>query len=414
MSTAGRVEIDFDHHSKDYADRWREISDENIAKCPVAHTSAHGGFWLLSDYDKVSSAARDDATFSSYHDVTGDTNDYEGIVIPPSPILQVPIELDPPEFTDYRRLLNPLFSPAVAAALESEVRKLAAEAMDRFCESGHGDLVNDFGSPVPSVITMKMLGLPAEDGERYADAIHKVTYMTPDADGYSDVLQDFFELLTELAELIVVRRAEPQDDIISKLTQAEINGALLDDEQISSVCTLVIAGGVDTTTSLFAETLVWLEQNPDAKRRLIDEPELMPQAIEEFLRFFTPQQMLARTATCDVVIGDAEIKEGERVMLSWAAANRDPEIFEDPQELILDRSPNRHTTFGLGAHRCLGSNLARMQLRVLLNEVLTRIPDYAVDHETAKPYPSIGVVNGWIALPSTFTPSPRTGSTTES
>ncbi|MCW2750666.1 MAG: cinA2 [Aeromicrobium sp.] len=405
LKSAEDVQIDFDHHSKEYADNWREISDGNLAKCPVAHTPAYGGYWLLSTYEHVSAAARDDHTFSSFHDVTGDLNDYEGIIIPPSPVLQVPIELDPPEFTAYRKLLNPMFSPKQAASLEDEVKEMARLQMDKFCASGEGDLVNDFGSPVPATLTMRMLGLPVDDGDRYAEAVHKITYLTPESEGYSEVLEEFFGLVAQLYDLISVRREEPEDDILSRLVASEIDGVPLDDEQITSICTLIIAGGVDTTTSLFAEVIAWLDENHDERDRLIAEPDLMPKAIEEFLRFFSPTQMLARTATKDVEVGQCLIPEGDRVMLSWAAANRDPEIFDEPEKVVLDRSPNRHTTFGLGAHRCLGSNLARMELKILLTEVLTRIPDYKINREKAERYPSVGVVNGWISLPATFTPA---------
>jgi cytochrome P450 len=404
------VEIDFDHHSPEYAKRWREISDQNLSRCPVAHTSAHGGFWVLSDHRTVGDAARDDATFSSFHDVTGDVNNYEGIVIPPSPILQVPIELDPPESTGFRKILNPLFSPARSRAYEPVIRSITTACLDRICEAGEGDLVLDLGGPVPTLLTMQMLGLPLEHGAKFADAVHKITYMTPSSEGYGDVLQSFFGLVAELVESIPERRANPGDDLISQLVLAEIDGEPLTDEQITSVCTLVIAGGVDTTTSLFAEALVWLDQHPDQRQRLIDEPELLPTATEEFLRYFTPQQLLARTATRDVEVGGQIIREGERVMLSWAAANRDPAVFEAPDEVRLDRTPNRHTTFGLGLHRCLGSNLARIEFGVMLSELLRRMPDFRIDHDRAEPYPSIGVVNGWISLPSRFTPSAPEGS----
>lgn len=404
------VEIDFDHHSPEYAQRWREISDENISRCPVAHTAAHGGYWLLSDHKSVGDAARDDTTFSSFHDVTGDVNDYEGIVIPPSPVLQVPIELDPPEATAYRRILNPLFSPARSRAYEPAIRSITTACLDRICEKGEGDLVLDLGGPVPTLLTMQMLGLPLKHGERYADTIHKITYMTPAVEGYGDVLKTFFELVTGLVESIPLRRANPGDDLISTLVAAEIDGKPLNDEQVTSVCTLVIAGGVDTTTSLFADTLVWLDEHPEQRQRLIDDPSLIPTATEEFLRYFTPQQLLARTATRDVEVGGQLIREGERVMLSWAAANRDPSVFESPAEVRLDRAPNRHTTFGLGQHRCLGSNLARVEFAVMLSELLRRMPDFRIARDRAEPYPSIGVVNGWISLPSQFTPSTPEGS----
>jgi cytochrome P450 len=172
---------------------------------------------------------------------------------------------------------------------------------------------------------------------------------------------------------------------------------------------LVIFGGVDTTTGLIGSALEWLARHPEERDRLREHPGLIPRATEEFLRYFSPVQALARTATRDCVVGGRQVRAGERLLLSWASANFDEDAFDRPDEVVLDRSPNRHQAFGVGIHRCLGSNYARVEFAVVLEEVLRRLPDYAIDGTAARRYPSIAVVNGWVTLPATFTPGTPQG-----
>jgi cytochrome P450 len=162
---------------------------------------------------------------------------------------------------------------------------------------------------------------------------------------------------------------------------------------------LMMAGGMDTTTAVLANAALYLFQNPDERRRLIDEPELLPSAIEEFLRFYSPVQALARTVASDTVLHGQQLREGQRLLLSWASANRDETVFDRADEVVLDRKPNRHAAFGLGAHRCLGSHLARLEIRIVLGELLRRAPNYRILSGESERYESIGVVNGWSTMP---------------
>ncbi len=173
----------------------------------------------------------------------------------------------------------------------------------------------------------------------------------------------------------------------------------------------LIAGGLDTTTSLFLNAVVHLSQHPALRQQLIDHPELRPAATEEMLRFYTPVQGLARTVTRDCPFGDVEMQRGDRVLLSYGSANRDGRAFPDPDEFVVDRFPNRHFAFGIGIHRCIGSTFARMEFGVMLDEILERLPDFHVDQSRAQQYPIIGLVNGYISVPATFTPGPRRGPT---
>jgi cytochrome P450 len=406
MAEMIRVSIDFDHHSENYAEHWREINAENRARCPVAHTEAHGGFWQLSRYADVAAAARDDATFSSWYQTPDGS--HNGATIPTGALRQVPIEMDPPEFNDYRKLLNPAFSPAAATRWEPYLRKVATFCVDQFIESGSCDLVADLGNPVPAIFTMELLGLPKNDWRKFSDATHSAVHNPPGTPAHEEAILGLGALLGHVFETVAARRENPADDLISTLAQARIDGEPISDERISQIITLVIFGGVDTTGSLLSSVLEWLSHNPEARERLRTEPELMPRATEEFLRYFAPVQVLGRTATKDCVVGGQHIAAGERVSLSWSSANFDEEAFDNPDEVQLDRFPNRHQTFGIGIHRCLGSNFTRVEFAVMLEEVLRRLPDFVIG-EGAEKYRSIAVVNGWVTLPATFTPGPREG-----
>lgn len=277
-------------------------------------------------------------------------------------------------------------------------------------ESGTCDLVDDILNPVPAITGLSLLGLPTDNWKDFSDTVHTMVHTPPDSEGdfaATEATQKLMELFGVVAATIAARRGNPTDDLISVLTQVEIDGAPLSDERLLEIISLVIFGGVDTTGSLLSSVLHWLDENPAERARLADDPELIPQAGEEFLRYFSPVQGLARTATADCVIGDQQIRKGDQLFLSWASANFDPELFPSADEVELDRFPNRHQSFGIGAHRCLGSNLARLEYRVVLEEVLRRMPDYRITG--AEPFRSIAVVNGWVTLPTEFTPGQREG-----
>lgn len=398
--------IDFDHNSAEYAEHWREINAKNRQECPVAYSEAQGGFWQLSKYDDIARVARDDAGFSSFY-VKPDGS-HHGVTIPTTSMRQVPIEMDPPEFTAYRKLLNPAFSPAAAKDWEPYIRKVTTYCIDQFIESGRCDLVTDLANPVPSIFTMDFLGLPKDGWRAFSDATHAMVHNPQDTPEFASALMKFGELMARVFDTVAQRRESPKDDLLSTLVQARIEGERLDDARLSEIVTLVIMGGVDTTGSLLSSVLEYLSRHEDARRQLITDPALIPQATEEFLRYFAPVQALARTATKDCVIGGQQISAGERVQLSWSSANFDEDAFDEPGELRIDRFPNRHQSFGIGIHRCLGSNFARLEFKVMLEEVLRRLPDFAIS-SAARRYRSIAIVNGWVNLPATFTPGPREG-----
>ena len=208
-----------------------------------------------------------------------------------------------------------------------------------------------------------------------------------------------------MTRAVAERRADPTDDILSEIVETEVDGYKPTEEEIVKLLFVVISGGVDTTTALLSNALEFLDRNVDIRQRLIDDPALLPDATEEFLRHFTPVQNVARTVARDVEIDDERLCPGDRVLMSFASANFDEAEFPDADSFVIDRSPNRHLAFGMGKHRCIGAALARNEFQAMLQEVLTRIPDYKIDRSGAVQYPSKGIVNGWIHLPATFTPT---------
>ncbi|MGO9062530.1 MAG: cytochrome P450 [Candidatus Binataceae bacterium] len=406
-----RPVIDFDHHSKEYAQRVFEdptgYFQQMQREHPVAWSEKYGGFWILSRYEDIRRVSEDDDTFSSRHDIPSDGAAFSGITIPGTQARSTPIEMDPPEFFDYRRLLNRWFAPAAMEKLKPKMMEFTAWCIDRHIESGEIDLVWDLASPVPAMMTLQVLGIPLEHWHLYSDTSHKVIYTPPDSPEKRKAIEGDMMMRGTFVEVIKERRRNPGDDIITHLINTEIGGRPIPDSTLIEICSLIVHGGVDTTTSLLGNTFEYLDRTPEARRRLIDDPELIFSAGEEFLRYYCPVQMLARTATRDVELGGHLIRAGERVGLWWAAANHDPAVFEHPEQIILDRFPNRHAAFGLGIHRCLGSNFARAQYAIVLGQVLQRLPDFRLIREQAEHYESIGTVNGYVKMPATFSPGKR-------
>ena len=408
-SDTHQPKVDFDHnsqqHSEDPVASYRELRE----KCPVAWTEAHGGYWVMSGYDTVFEAARDDDVFSSAR------NSYGGegltVVIPKTPMhLHIPIEIDPPEFRKYRKLINPLTSPAAIERMSNLVTTYTTWFIDQVIETGECDFTQVIG--VPSIVTVDWLGLPVEDWARYSFAHHAVLAAVPGSEEYERATKVELPYLSEqMREVIAARRREPQNDVISALLQQEVDDRPVTEEEVFSMIELLLAGGVGTTASLVSQTLVWLYQNQDVRQRLIDDPSLLDRAIEEFLRYFSPTQALARTVAQDAEFHGCTVTTGDRVLLAWASANRDKSQFEEPDTLNIDRWPNRHTAFGVGVHRCAGSHLGRAMAREILSQILERMPDYVVDMDKVERYPHQGTNTGWQKIPATFTPGPRRGET---
>jgi cytochrome P450/ferredoxin-NADP reductase len=403
----------FDHHSAEanadpvaYYEQYRD-------KCPVGHTDAHGGFFYTTRYADVVRIARDDATFSSARSDHGGTG--VGIVIPKGHGLeQYPIELDPPATTDYRNLINPLLTPAAVDALVPMIAGHAARIVDEFIELGSCDFVRDLTNPLPAAVTLDWLGFPREDWPKLAAPIHDIFAALAGSERAMRGAAGLGYMDQRIRELIRERKVTPTDDATSAIVAGRrAGGSEFTEDELVSVIGLLIAGGVDTTTSLTGWTLVHLSRHPEQRRKLIESPDLLDAATDEFLRAFTPAQSMARTITTDTEVGGCPMHAGDRVLLPWVAANHDPDVFSDPTEVRLDRDASRHLAFGIGTHRCAGAHLARAMFREMMTQVLTRLPDYRIIEDGLVPYPTQGNQSGWDALPATFTPGTRaSGETT--
>jgi cytochrome P450 len=393
-------DVAFDHHSAEFAaDPW-PILAELRARCPVAHSSTYGGFWVLTRYDDIRRVASDDETFSSA----------ETILIPPKKNVNqksIPIEMDPPEFLEFRRVLHPMFSQAAVERLTPVIERFAHHCIDEIIEHGELDFVHDLADPLPAMTTLHKLGLPVEDWRMFAEPLHKTVFLRQDNPLRANVLTELGQVAEVIRAAIAARRQTPRDDMISYLVRSEAFGEPVTDYAAFEMIMLTLQGGLDTTGSAISNALLHLDRDRDHRRCLIEDPGLLPDAVEELLRFEAPQMALARTAKRDVTIGGRQIRAGERILLVWGSGNRDADAFDDPDDVVLDRSPNRHMTFGLGAHRCLGSTLARRQIFVALRAVLQRMPDYEVDHDRVVRAETIGVTYGTFALPARFPPGPR-------
>jgi cytochrome P450 len=401
--------VDLDHHSEPFARDPLAAVTAARASCPVGWSPHHGGFWALTRYDDVVRVLNDATTFSSRHDLEP-SSPFKGVTIPPPPMCFIPVETDPPEFMAYRRLLNPMFSPAAVARLEPTMAAFTDWCIDQASERGTIDLVYDLASPVPAMVTLELLGLPTGEWQRYATTFHDMAGYPPGSPELEAAFSSAAEITADLTSLVAARRASPgrpRRGGVDDLVDATVDGAPIPVPVVVDMIKLILAGGIDTTTGAAAGAFVHLAGDPGARQRLAATPALMERAVEEFVRWVTPTPVLARTATCPVHVGGQEIGEHERVMANLFAANRDPAAFERPDDVVLDRAPNRHASFGFGIHRCVGANLARAELAVMLSRVLSRIPDYEVDLSRARRYPSAGVQHGWVTLPATFTPPAR-------
>ncbi|MGE0386851.1 MAG: cytochrome P450 [Gammaproteobacteria bacterium] len=404
----GRPVVDFDHHSQHYADHAHEIYAGLRARCPVAWTGAHDGYWILSRYEEMSVVSRDDKLYSSHKDVPDGPR--KGITLPSTgPIRTGIIETDPPAFTRIRRAVNSWFSPHAVEKLRPEILEYTTWAIDRFIADGRGDLVVDLASPVPALLTLRMLGIPLSHWERYADAMHRGVYVPPGSPERDEVNALYMWVLQQITAAAHERRERPGEDFISYLAQLEFEGEKLPIEDVIGNAMLLLAGGVDTTTALMGHTFVHLHRDRAARAWLMQDPARMTMACEEYLRVYTPVQGLARTVTQPCTLAGQQLDTHDRLWISWQAANLDPAVFEDPETIKLDRFPNHHAAFGLGRHRCLGSTIARFVWNTVVSEVLRRMPDYEVDLPAAVRYTSIGIVNGWATLPARFTPGRALG-----
>ncbi len=396
----------FDHHDPQFGPNINEVFRHMRSACPVAHTEAYGGFHVLTRYKDIEQVVRDDEGFSLKAGMSIPSNRGPG-----DPPWVLPGDLDPPHSFVYRKLLEPTVAPAALAALEPEVREIARELIDGFIEKGEADLVGDLAAPLTAIVTLRMTGLPEEDWPHYVS--ERRTTARRNIDPEEDmrrVNERFVWTRQAFLDAIEKQRTDPvEGKIIARLLETRIEGRALEEWELIAILINFVAGGLESTQSLLGSTWVHLGRHPEQRQDLIDHPELMRNAVEEMLRFFSPQPGLARVATRDIEVGGHTIHEGERVFMCWASANRDEAMFERPDEFDIRRKPNRHLTFGAGAHHCLGANITRLESRICMEEVLCRLPDYMLVEEELEPIPDVSTMQGYLSVPVRFTPGAKSG-----
>ena len=342
-------------------------------QCPIAHTDRHGGSWLPTTYDALYDLAHDVDTFSSTEILVYPRNDlppdapYNGVAAPP-------ISSDPPVHKWARKLILPFFAPGAVNTYEDGTRDLCHRLIDGFVDAGHVDVGTDYAQQIPVRVIALLLGVDDSRSDEFVAwvrAILEQGHLDPEAR-----LAARAELLDFFAEQVADRRANPRpDDLITTLFQATVDGEPVPDDHILGTCNLMLIAGIDTTWSAIGSCLWHFAQHPEHRDRLRVEPELWPIAVEELLRAYSPVTM-ARIVTEDTEFEGCPMKAGDRVLMAFPAANRDPAAFDRADEVVLDRAANRHLAFGSGIHRCAGSNLARLELRVALQAFLERIEDF--------------------------------------
>jgi cytochrome P450 len=392
-------ETDWDHADPAYNQNAHQIWDQLRGSCPVAHTDRYGGAWLPVTHADVSAVARDTDHFSS-----------EGAVLankPPrdqwvsmAPIGGAPpITSDPPFHADARRLLLPAFSPQVVAEWEPEIRRLCNELIDNMGNIDTVDAAVQYAQNIPVYVIARMLGLPLEDSDYFRETVHMVLEEIGAEFGER---QGAFEKLDAYLTMHVQDHIDnPKDDLIGFLLNAKIYDQPLSPQHVVGTIILLMVAGIDTTWSSIGSSIWHLAQHPSDLHRMVNEPELLPTAIEELLRMYAPVTM-ARIVSQDAEIGGCPVKQGDSVLLPFPAANRDPEVFPDADKVIIDREENRHVAFGLGIHRCLGSNLARLELRIAVQVFIQRFPKFELADPSAVTW-SLGQVRGPRKLPVRIT-----------
>ncbi len=388
--------VDFDHADPAYnpiaPQVWKELREGG---CPVAHSDRYGGMWVPITHDTVQEVAYDTENFTSRSVVVSVGR--PGDLSLPAPIGGAPpITSDPPFHGMARRLLLPPFAPKQIEPWEPEIRKLCRDLLDQLGDITAGETVIDaavqYAQHIPVNVIGRMLGFPAADEDLFRKFVHDALERIAEEPGTREGMDDLGKyILTQIQD----HHEHPRDDLTSYLLNVEIDGQPVNDDIAGGMIVLLLIAGIDTTWSAIGSSLWHLAQHPEDHQRLLDDPDVMTFALEEFLRAYAPVTM-ARMVAKDHDFHGCPMKQDDWVLLPFPAANRDPLKFEDPDTFVVDRQENRHAAFGLGIHRCLGSNLARLELKVAIEEFITRFPRFELAGDVRW---SIGQIRGPRVMP---------------
>ena len=371
---------EYDIFDKRYVEDPYTIWDQLRGECPVAHTDKWGGSWLPTTYEDVTAMARDIEHFSSRSvsvtppldaSVQSQSGTYTGTPLP------APIAADPPLHSATRRPLLPSFSPRAVDELEVFTRAWCRELMDNIAGRDFADVAVEYSQQIPAQVIASMLNVPTTMRDQFTTWVRNILeFGGTDPELRQENVRQVFEFF--IAQIADRRTNGFGTDLISTLLQEELDGEPIPEPLVVGMCGLLLVAGVDTTWSGIGSSLWHLATHPEDRERLVREPELIPTAVEEFLRAYSPVTM-GRIVTEDFEYKGCPMHAGDRVLMSFPAANRDPDVFPDADKVIIDRQHNRHVAFGAGIHRCAGSNLARMEMRVAIEEFLARVPDFEID-----------------------------------
>jgi hypothetical protein len=384
---------DFSLYDQEQMQDPHRIYSELRSTCPVAHSEQDDSFWIATRYDDVVATTLDTDTFSSRY-----------IMVPrlkfgPDFVDRPPITSDPPRHTEFRRVLQPKFTTPQVQKWEPAIRAICRDLLASFIGRGACDASADYAKKIPLGFTCALMGVPPADEPRF-DQWCKDLVTLADADG---ILRAAGEMAVYLAGLVQDRTANPTDDFVNVLMHSEIEGKPLEGQELIAVLMLILIAGLDTTWNALSSALWHLASHPEDRDRLVAEPALIPTAVEELLRFYAPVA-LTREANHDTEIGGVKIAKGELVLLSWPSANRDPDAFPDADRVVIDRQINRHLAFGVGPHRCLGSAIARLEMRIAIEEWLRAIPEFELTDSDAVTW-STGHIWGPHAVEVHFPPA---------
>ncbi|ROO85308.1 cytochrome P450 [Actinocorallia herbida] len=388
------IQTDFDIHDPAIADTVYAEYDKLRSACPVAHSSAYGGHWVLTGYDDIQAVCRDAETFSSV-----------SVNVPPS-IGQdgqmIPLETDPPDHTGYRQILTPVFSPRRMAALEERIREIVAELLDAMEGRAKVDFVAAFAKELPTRVFLALMGWPLEDAARFHTWVDTIVVGVPGGTEEESMAargEAAMAVYGYFSQMIDARAADPveRDDVTGLLLHGTFGDRELTRHEMLNMLFVLLIGGLHTVVGQLAHSAIFFAENPDKRRELVADPGLVNTAVEEMLRWESAVAP-ARVVTRDTVVGGVRMSAGDRVLIPLGAAGRDPAKFPGADEVDLAREPNPHLAFGAGRHRCLGSHLARVELRVAFAELHRRFPDYRLD-PADPPVRHLSQVKGVVRLP---------------
>jgi len=402
MGQPTRPTVDFDHHTAQFAEQAAEGFTSLREQCPIAHTDAHGGFWVATSYEYARRVLTEDEDFTVEKSADGTRG---GKLIPTAPHAPaiLPGAVDGPLHDRLRKPLRALFAKrAVETRVGPVVRRLAGELLDGLAEVEEFDFAHDVSFRLTVGAIFDFVGLDhVEDKEAFILMLEDAFAIDPEAGGSRDALAERTAPQFEAASALVreaarARAAEPRDDLLSRMVDP---GSGLSEDEVVSLALSVVLGGVRTTAASLDNAVVHLDLDRDLRRRLIADPSLVPAAVDELTRLSAVTPLVARTAVTDQQFGDVTVRAGDRIAALMASANRDEKRFPDAGTVKLDRRDGLNLTFGAGMHYCLGIWLAHMELRIALEELLARLPDHVVVHDRVRRYELVGVNNGFAALP---------------